>query len=204
MALLIIGWMAWWITSIAGLGLNKIGVPGWASRFLPLLLVVVVISASAPAALAQAEGVYREDEAARSGGSCLEPALRWMRDNVNEPSVVLAPDAVNTCIPAYSAQANVVSFRGGLLTMRLPLLEERISGRIEIPQSFVDVSRFFNGQLTVQQGIQTLRDYEVDYILVPAEHPINGSLERLSGITAKNVPGEKYKLYAVDRDELGG
>lgn len=204
MALLIIGWMAWWITSIAGLGLNRIGVPGWASRFLPLLLVVVVISASAPAALAEAEGVYREDEAARSGGSCLEPALRWMRDNVNEPSVVLAPDAVNTCIPAYSAQANVVSFRGGLLTMRLPLLEERISGRIEIPQNFVDVSRFFNGQLTVQQGIRMLRDYEVDYILVPAEHPINGSLERLSGITAKNVPGEKYKLYAVDRDELGG
>ncbi|CAN5532701.1 hypothetical protein BH24ACT21_BH24ACT21_02000 [soil metagenome] len=53
MSLLIIGWMAWEIVHLAELGLNGVGVPRWASRFLPLALVAAAISAAAPAALAQ-------------------------------------------------------------------------------------------------------------------------------------------------------
>ncbi|CAN5873527.1 hypothetical protein BH23ACT11_BH23ACT11_30550 [soil metagenome] len=204
MALLIVGWIAWEIVRLAELGLNRVGLPRRASQFVPLVIVVAGISAAAPVALAQAKEVYREDEVARSGGSCLEPAMRSIRDNVKEPSIVFAPDAINTCIPAYSSRANVVSFRGGLVAMRLPLLEERVSGSIEIPQNFVDVSRFFSGQLTAQDGVQILRSYEVDYVLVPADAPINAALENLPGVTAENIPGERCKLYAVDRRLLGG
>ena len=204
MSLLIVGWMVWEIISLAELGLNRAGVPNWASRLLPLIVVVAGLAAAAPAALAQAEEVYREEQAARDGGSCLEPALGWLRDNVRKPSVVLAPDAVNTCIPAYSAPANVVSFRGGLLINRLPLLEERVPGRVEVPRNALDVNRFFSGQLTVQEGVQMLRSYEVDYVLVPADSPINTTLENLPGMTAEDIPGERYKLYAVDRRALGG
>jgi hypothetical protein len=65
-----------------------------------------------------------------------------MRDNIEETSVVLAPDLENTCIPAYSAKANVVSLRGGLLLRVLPALQSRAPGRIEVPQGTLDVRNF--------------------------------------------------------------
>lgn len=158
----------------------------------------------APAAVAGVKGAYRAYETALNGASCFDPILPWMRDNLDTPTVVLAPDAFNTCIPAYSARANVVSFRGGLVLGVLPALERRVPGQIEVPRSAYDVRKFFSGGLTVDEAVRILRRYKVDYVLIPASSPLNGPLERLSGLAIADTPGERYNLYTVDRNELGG
>jgi hypothetical protein len=203
-AFLIVGWMAWETTQRAEIGLARLGVSRRFGRLLPLALVVVLAAVSASAAVNGVKESYRAYEIARNGGSCFDPILTWMRDNIDEPAVVLGPDAFNTCIPAYTAQANVVSFRGGLLLGALPALERRAPGEIEVPQSMRDVREFFSGRLTVGEAIRMLQRYEVDYVLVPTSSPLNAPLKRLSGIAVVDTPGERYSLYSVDRNELGG
>lgn len=203
-AFLIVGWMAWEAVHRSEMFLEGVRMPRRVAGLLPLALLAAAMAVATPSAAAGVEKVYQANRIAHNGGSCFDPILTWMRDNITEPSVVLGPDAFNTCIPAYSAQANVVSFRGGLVLGVLPALERRAPGQIEVPQSAFDVSRFFAGQLTVAEAIHILRHYEVDYVLVPADSPLNGPLESLSGIAAMDTPGERYNLYSVNRGKLGG
>ena len=114
---------------------------------------------------------------------------------------MLAPDWVNTCIPAYSAQANVVSLRGDLLLGVLRDLKKRAPGQIEVPQGVLDVWRFFYYS-TPEQKIRIIERYEVDYVMVPASSPLNRTLKRQLGFTAIDTPGEGYTLYAVNRSKL--
>ena len=203
-AFLIVGWMAWEATHRAQLVLNRARGLRRLAGLLPLALVAAVMAMAAPTAVAGVKDSYRAYEVARSGGSCFDPILPWMRDNVAEPSIVLAPDAFNTCIPAYSARADVVSFRGGLVLSVLPALERRAPGQIEVPQSALDVRKFFSGRLSVEEATRILQRYEVDYVLVPADSPLNEPLKGLPGFAVVDTPGERYTLYTVDRDELGG
>ena len=199
-ALLIVGWMAWEATRRAEFGLNRFGIPQCVSRFLPLVLVSMMIAVVAPSAAVGAEKVYRASEEARV--TCSDPIFRWMQANVKEPSVVFAPDAENTCIPAYSASANVVSLRGGTVLGVLPALEERVPGQIDVPQGALDVRRFFSGP-SLEEGVQILRRHEVDYVLLYTSPSPGEQLGRLPGITAVESPGERYSLYAVDHQKLG-
>jgi hypothetical protein len=202
-ALLTIGWMAWEATRRAQLGLNRVGILGRASQLLPLALVGVLMAVAAPASVAGVKKVYREDQVARSGGSCFDPTLRWMRDNIAEPSVVLTHNALSSCIPAYSAHANVVSSRGALVLEVLPALERRAPGQIEVPQGALDVRKFFNGP-TFEETVRILRRYEVDYVMLSADSPLDKQLRQLSGFVAIDTPGERYNLYAVNYQKLGG
>ena len=199
-ALLIAGWMAWEATRRAELGLNRFGIPQRVTRFLPLVLVSMMIAVVAPSAAGGAENVYRASEEARV--TCSDPIFRWMQANVKERGVVLAPDAENTCIPAYSASANVVSLRGGTVLGVLPALEERVPGQIEVPQGALDVWRFFSDPY-LEEDVQILRRYEVDYVLLYMNPSLGEQLGRLPGITAIEIPGERYSLYAVDLRKLG-
>jgi len=131
----------------------------------------------------------------------LDPTFRWMRDNIKEPTVMLAPDLENTIIPAYSAEANVASLRGNLILDILPALEERVPGEIERPSGAVDVNRFFSGP-SIPEAANILRRYEADYLLVHANTPIDEQLFAIPGFTRLDVPGERYGLYRVDRREL--
>ena len=201
-ALLTIGWMVWEATRRAQLGLNRMGSLRRASQLLPLVLVGVLIAMAAPASVAGAKRVYYADEVARSGGSCFDPTLRWMRDNIAEPSVVLAHNALSSCIPAYSAHANVVSSRGALVLEVLPALQRRAPGKIEVPQGALDVRRFFNGP-TFEEAVRILRRYEVDYVMLSANSPLDKQLQHLSGFVAIDTPGERYNLYAVNYRKLG-
>ncbi len=162
------------------------------------MLVSMLIVVVAPSASAGAEKVYRASEEARV--TCSDPIFRWMHANVKERGVVLAPDAENTCIPAYSASANVVSLRGGTVLGVLPALEERAPGQIEVPQGALDVRRFFSGP-SPEEGIQILRRYEVDYVLLYTNPSLGEQLGHLPGITAIETPGERYSLYAVDHQK---
>jgi hypothetical protein len=198
-ALLTVGWMAWEATRRAQASLNALGIGRRITLFLPVVLVGAMVAVAAPAVVAGAGDIYRTGGV---GSRCspAEPVFGWMRDNIREPSVVLAPDAENTCIPAYSASANVVSLRGGLILDVLPALEQRAPRQIDVPQRVLDVRRFFHGS-TPQ--VEILRRYEVDYVLIYANPSLSRQLESLPGINAIETPGESYSLHAVESRKLG-
>src|SRR3712207_2769745 len=144
-ALLTLGWITWEATLRMDARLNALGISRGAVQLFPLVLIVAVMAEATPPTVAEAEGVYRtEEETAQVQRSCFDPIYYWMRDHITEPSVVLAPDLENTCIPAYSASANVVSLRGGLILEVLPELERRTDGGVSVPQGALDVQRFFS------------------------------------------------------------
>jgi len=171
--------------------------------FAPLAFVVVLMAAVTPATVAGAEDVYRTDEESmRVERSCFDPIFFWMRDNIEEPSVVLAPDLENTCIPAYSAAANVVSLRGGLILDVLPELERRTDEPINVPQGALDVQAFYSHP-TFEEVNWVLRRYDVDYVMVPTKKPrLNEHLGGLPGVIATYSPGQGYALYVVDHRRL--
>jgi hypothetical protein len=203
-ALLTVGWIAWEATRRAGLALGKLGGVGrGAARLLPLALVVAMAVVVAPTAVAGVEAVHRtEKEIAKHPVFVFDPIFSWMRDNIEEPSVVLAPDAENTCIPAYSASVNVVSLRGEAVLDRRAALERRAPGRIEVPRRALDVRKFFRYS-TPEEKAEILRRYEVDYVMLRADSPLREYLDGRPGFVVVETPGDWYRLYAVDLQRLG-
>jgi hypothetical protein len=201
-ALLTLGWMAWEATSHAEAYLSRVGIAQRTTRLLPLVLVAVLMAVTEPMVAATVKDAYNPSEVALNESHCLDPMFRWMRDNITEPSVVLAPDAQNICIPGYSASANVVSLRGATLLNHLAALERRAPGEIEVPQGALDVRKFFR-RSTVREKIEILRRYKVDYVMVRAGSRLERTLERQPGVTAIDDPGGRYSLYAVNRQRLG-
>jgi Family of unknown function (DUF6077) len=209
-ALLALGWVAFSVTRLAENGLGRAGIPRGVTRFLPLVIVAGLVAAAWPPAVAGAREVYRTGaEASRAERSCFDPILPWLGDNMTQPGVVLAPDLENTCIPAYSAAANVVSLRGGSILGVLPKLEERTDGRVGIPEGVMDVWYFFHGP-TDEEMVGILRRNDVDYVMVPTRSRLGerqGSrlyerLEATPFFIKVDVPGRRYALFAVDRRKL--
>jgi hypothetical protein len=214
LALITAGWMAWEGLRFAGAGLNRFGVGRGVTRVLPLALVAVLIAASVPLIAAQAEDANRAAEvrAAEDGEAedrdltsyHPDPIYLWMRDNIKEPSVLLAPDSASTAVAAYSAPMNVVSYRSGAWIRDRDLLEERAGEKIEIPQRALDLHAFFYEEDLETGGYEILRRYDVDYLMIPADSPSNERLETLPGFSlVQGAPREEYSLYAVDLQKLG-
>ena len=201
-ALLTLGWMAWEATRRAEAYLSRVGIALRATQFLPLVLVLALMIVTEPMVAAGAKEAYSPSKAALNKGLCLDAVFCWMRDNMTEPSVVLAPDAQNVSIPAYSASANVVSLRGATLLRHLDGLERHAPGEIDVPQGALDVRKFFHSS-TLGEKIEILRRYEVDYVMVRAGSPLEALLERQPGFTTIDTPGERHSLYAVNRQRLG-
>jgi hypothetical protein len=201
-ALLALGWVTFSATSLAERGLMWLRVPQRVARFLPLVLVVGLAAAAWSPAVAGAKDVYRTGvEASQAERSCFDPILPWLGDSVRQPSVVLAPDLENTCIPAYSASANVVSLRGGSILGVLPELEERTGGRVEVPRGVMDVWYFFH-RPTEEEIVRILRRYEVDYVMVHRRSRLDERLADLPFFLATNSPGQTYAFYVVDQTKL--
>jgi hypothetical protein len=203
-AVLTLGWLLWTTIAYAS---------GWLQRFLParflatalpLLLVVALTVAAVPLARPGMESIQKHREASREAGYYpSDPIFPWFRDEIRSPVVVLAPDLQSARIPAYSAEANVVSRRGSLVLRVLPELKERVSGRIEVPQGSLDVKNFFY-DATPEKRMEILRRNEVDYVMFPEDSPLIDSLKRQPGFATVDTPGERYVLLAVDRDKLPG
>jgi hypothetical protein len=84
-------------------------------------------------------------------------------------------------------------------------LEQRAGSKIDIPQRYLDVHRFFYGPVLDDEAYKILRRYNVDYLMVYVKDPLDKRLKTLPGFSAvKDAPREKYSLYAVDLRELDG
>jgi hypothetical protein len=94
-----------------------------------------------------------------------------MQENIKEPSVVLAPNPESTCIPAYSAQANVVSLKGENILQHLDALKQRAPGQIEVPKGALDVRSFFS-RSPLEEKLGILRRHEIDYVMSPTTFPL--------------------------------
>ena len=201
-AVLTLGWLLW-----TGIGYAT----GWMQRFLParlvagalpVLLVVAMTIAALPHARQGMESIEKHKEASRKAGYYpSDPIFPWFRDEIHAPVVVLAPDLQSARIPAYSADANVVSRRGSLVLRVLPELEKRVPGKIEVPQGSLDVKHFFYDS-TLEGRMEILRRNKVDYVMLPKESALSDPLERLPGLTPLHTPSERYVLLAVDRSKL--
>jgi len=196
-AVLTVGWMGWEATLRARKVLNRLRIPPQITAFLPVVLLGVVMVVATPASMAAVEKVY---EAGRPpyDGACFAPVFPWIRNNITKPSVVLAPDRQNTCIPAYSAKANVVSVRGSQVLDHLQALERRAGRKIKVPQRALDQRSFFWGA-TPQERLQILRHYNVGYVMAYARGPTDKELRHLPGLSAVNVPGENIDLFKVEQ-----
>lgn len=199
-ALLTVGWMAWSATSLVAARRGGARPAGW-SRYAPLVLVLVLAMVVAPLAGYGTWRVYEASDPAEAAGYPADPIFGWMRENITEPAVVLAPDAENTVIPAYSASVDVISLRGGAILYNLPALEARAGEEIEVPQRVLDVQAFYSS-LTFEEAFEILRRYKVDYVLVYRDTPLEGQLAQLPAFEMVETPGERYSLFAVDLSQL--
>jgi riboflavin biosynthesis pyrimidine reductase len=170
---------------------------------LPLLVAIALTVAAVPLAMSGVELIRDYEETARSGGLYpADPIYPWFRNEVTSPAVVLATDLQSVRIPAYSSETNVVSRRGSLVLRVLPQLEERASGRIEVPQGSLDVQEFFRGT-SLQRGVEILRRHEVDYVMVESGSQLAQAMEKLPGFEPVEEPSERYDVYDVDLQALG-
>jgi hypothetical protein len=204
LGLLTVGWMAWEALGYAETRLQGVGIGRGATRALPLALVAVLMALAAPPALAKAVGLYREFEVARTSNYHPDPIFPWIRDNLKGPGVLFARDSVNNVIPAYSTSVDVVSQRGEGMIRDRDELERRAGSGIGIPRRYLDVHDFFFGPTLDREAHEILRRYEVDYLMVYADGPLDRRLRTLPGFSAVDgAPRAKYGLYAVDPGKLG-
>jgi hypothetical protein len=201
--LLTVGWMVWEMTCYAQIGLNELKGPRQVVQFFPLVVLCALMVVAAPASVANAKDVYSAAEIPLSAQSRFDPIFRWIGNNIQETSVVFAPDWVNTCIPAYSAQANVVSLRGEQVLRHLGALERRAPGQIEVPQGALD-ARMFYSRFHLEGKLRILQRHKVDYVMVRAGSHLSATLKSQPGFTAMNTPVVRYTLYAVNRSKLPG
>jgi hypothetical protein len=197
-AVLTVGWMGWEATLRARKGLNRLRIPPQITSFLPLAMLGAMIAVSTPASTGALEEVHEAGSPPYGVPTCFAPVFPWIRDNLAKPSVVLAPDTENTCIPAYSAKANVVSVRGSQVLAHLQALEHRAGRKIKVPQRALDEQTFFQAA-TPQERWQILKHYKVDYVMVYADGPTDKQLRLLPGLDAVEVRDEYFNLYKVEQ-----
>ena len=196
-SLLAFGWLAW--TALARIGERA----NLLRLVMPPLVVVVLAAAAVPWASEGIKPILQHSQDSREAGFYpVDPIYPWFRDEITSPKVVLAPDLLGARIPAFSAEANVVSRRGGLVLNVLPELEERAPGQIEVPQGALDVRDFFNGT-TLARGAEILRRHDVDLVMVDAGSPLDTALGRLPGFEPREEPSDRYNVYAVDLQGVG-
>ncbi len=201
-AVLTLGWLLWTAVGYVAGWLERLRAGRFLAAALPVLLIIILTVAAVPLARPGMESIQEHRVASREAGFYpADPIYPWFRDEIRSPVVVMAPDMQGARIPAYSSEANVVSRRGSLVLKVLPELEKRAPGQIQVPQGSLDVRNFFHGT-TVKKATEILRRNHVDYVMVPKDSPLVGSLKRLPGFEPVVTPSERYDLYRVDLKKL--
>ena len=203
-AVLTLGWLLWMGIGYATRWLQRFLPSRLVASALPVLMVVALTVAVLPQARSGMESIAAHREGSREAGYYPSDSIYpWFRKQIRSPVVVMAPDLQSARIPGYSDEANVVSRRGSLVLRVLPELEERVPGKIEVPQGSLDVKHFFY-DATLEKRMEILRRDEVDYVMIPKDSSLVDPLERLPGLTPVDTPSERYVLLAVDRNKLPG
>ncbi|MBA2618403.1 MAG: hypothetical protein H0U91_09585 [Rubrobacter sp.] len=201
LALLTGGWMVWEALRYAEERLG--GLRRGVGRVVPLLLVLLLTAAAAPASVTKVVDLYGRFEVARTAEYDPDPIYPWLQANLKEPSLLLARDSANNIVPAYSASLDVVSQRGEGMIRDRRVLEERANSEIEIPQRYLDVHDFFFGTPLDKRSYAILRRYKPDYLMVRADEPLDEKLRTLPAFSpVSGVPTEAYNLYTVGLDRL--
>src|SRR5215211_7271187 len=204
LALITTGWMVWEVLGYAGMRLRGFGIRRSVTRLLPLVLVALLTAAAAPPSVEKAVGLYRKFDVARTSNYEPDPIYPWIRENINDPGVLLARDSANNALPAYSASLNVVSQRGEGMIRDRKELEELAGSHIDIPQRYLDVHSFFFGPTLDAEAYAILRRYDVDYLMVYAGRQLDERLKTMPGFSpVREAPRDKYSLYDVDLENLG-
>jgi hypothetical protein len=152
----------------------------------------------------KAVGLYRKFDVARTSDYDPDPIFPWIRDNIEDPGVLLARDSANNVVPAYSTSLNVASQRGEGMIRDRDELEKLAGSHINIPQRYLDVHSFFFGPTLDTEAYGILRRYHADYLMVYAGSPLDERLKTMPGYSPVNdAPREKYSLYTVHLERLG-
>ncbi len=190
---IVLGWISW--TTLRFIA-DRFSLRPATSVLVSLALVVVLTAAASPSALAGLKEVRGEGGEGRS-----DPVFWWLHRNIDKPSVILATDPTNTAIPAFSADANVISFRGAPVLEKLSELEKLSGENIEVKQGSLDVQTFFEGP-TINEAYDILRRNKVDYVMVRSGGPLASSMEDKPPFNELDTPSEGYAIFAVDREKL--
>ncbi|CAN5529972.1 hypothetical protein BH24ACT22_BH24ACT22_09010 [soil metagenome] len=185
---IVIGWVIWEVLDYLGDRLEGTGINvfRYATPLLPVLLMVVLIAATSPTSIASVRSADESGEIPQDQASCSDPVFLWMQKGITEQATVLAPYAENSCIPAQSSNANVVTLRG---LSRNNRVEE-------------NMFRFYSTFAVDGEDQKFLRREEIDYVLLSSSSPLNAQVQHLPGFTALDSPGDRYRLYNVDRNAL--
>ena len=204
LALITTGWMVWDALTYAEARLRESGIRHSVIKVLPLALVALLTAAAAPPSVEKAVGLYRKFDVARTTNYDPDPIYPWIRDSIEDPSVLLARDSANNVVPAYSSSLNVVSQRGEGMIRDRDELEKLAGSRINIPQRYLDVHSFFFGPTLDREAYGILRRYRADYLMVYADSTLDERLKTLPGFSPiDDAPRKKYSLYKVDLEKLG-
>jgi len=205
-ALLTICFLIWEIVRFVTNRLQSFRGARRVAPFLPTLIVVSLMALAVPPAVA---GAFESSQSNRMPpenlGVGFDPIYPWLRDNVDEPSVLMAPDVTNTIIPAWSANANVISLRGGLLFPVLEKLQARTNNAIQPPEGSLAVFAFYHITPDPRDKLELLRRHNADYVMVIEGSRVEERLQDIPGVTPiKTPPSSRYNLYDVDQKRIGG
>lgn len=190
-ALLTLGWLAWEAVTFAGSRLVP-ACAGAVAGFLPLLLIGVLMALAVPSTVAGVRSAIGEEETPQQDSSCTDPAFSWVGERAEAPgTTVLAPDKENSCVPAYSTRLDYVSFRGN-----------QYGEGPDVPRNIADVRKFFESPTLDGEMREILDRYGVEFVLLPANSPLNAQLRHAPGFRPLDNPGERYRIYRVDREKL--
>lgn len=80
----------------------------------------------------------------------------------------------------------------------------RAPADLYLPRGALDVRSFFSHS-TLEEKVRIIQRSEVDYVMVPADSSLDGSLKSQPGFAAMDTPVdavERYNVYAVNRYRL--
>ena len=199
-ALLSLGWAASGLLGYVGDVLHRFATLGRVSPLLPFVLLALLASWTAPTILDGVRSADNSGELPQDETDCRDPAFRRMREAMDDPGAVLAPNRENACVPAHLARATVVSYRAQGLLNGQDAQEEGIQGAegAGVPRGATDLDQFFGAETLDEEMIGTLGRYGVDHVLVRAGSPLELQMRHLPGFEAVDVPEGRYRVYGLE------
>lgn len=189
-AVLTLGWASAEAIAYVQARMERFRGAGRLAPFLPLILLVALLGLAAPATANGMRSAVGVREQALTRTSCENPIFPWMEQQVKTDAMVMAPDAENSCIPAYSTHANVLTFRStGLLASQGA--QDTPEGTAQVTPVVRDAKRFFKSRAVDEKMQKLLQGNAVAYLLLPASSQLNTQLPHLPGFSEIEAPGER-------------